>query len=402
MSLIVQKYGGTSVANPERIKNVADRVIKTKEAGNDVIVVVSALGGTTDELINLAKKVTKHPSERELDMLMSTGEQISAALLSMAIHDKGLEARSFTGGQVGIITDKSHTKARIQAIDTKKIKKVLQAGSIVIVAGFQGVTDDKDITTLGRGGSDTTAVALAAVTNADLCEIYTDVDGVFSADPRIVPDANKIPVISYDEMLELASLGAKVMQARSIEFAKKFDVNIHVRSSLNNELGTLIVKEAPEMEEAVIRGITVDKTEAKVTIQKVPDIPGIAARIFKTIAEANINIDMIIQNIGESGFTDVSFTVVKTELKKTIDVISQLSHEIGASGVKADENIAKLSIVGIGMRSHSGIASKMFDALATEEINIAMISTSEIKISVVIDEDQADRAVRALHDRFGL
>lgn len=402
MALIVQKYGGTSVGNPEQIRNVAVRIIKTKEEGNKVVVVVSAISGTTDELISLAKKVARHPSERELDMLMSTGEQISAALLTMAIHDKGHEAISFTGGQIGIVTDKSHTKARIRTISSERILKELENRSIVIIAGFQGVTEEKDITTLGRGGSDTTAVALAAVTNADSCEIYTDVDGVYTADPRIVPDAKKIPCISYDEMLEMASLGAKVMQARSIEFAKKFDVEIHVRSSLNNENGTKIIKEAPEMEDAVVRGVTADKNEAKVTMQKVPDIPGIAARIFKTIADANINIDMIIQNIAESGFTDLSFTVLKTDLKKTIDVINKLSHEIGASGVTADENIAKISIIGIGMRSHTGIAAKMFDILATEEINIEMISTSEIKISVVIDESNADKAMKALHKRFKL
>jgi aspartate kinase len=402
MSLIVQKYGGSSVANPERIKNVARRIVAVKKAGNDVVVVVSALGDTTDELIDLAKKVTDSPSEREMDMLMATGEQISAALLSMAIHHLGHSAISFNGAQVGIYTDNVHTKAKIRSISTERIHKALKDNFIVIVAGFQGVTEDHDVTTLGRGGSDTTAVALAAVLKADECEIYTDVNGVFTTDPRIVKDARRIPRISYDEMLELASLGAKVMHSRSIEFAKKYHVTIHVRSSFNDEPGTLIVEEAKEMEDIVIRGVTADKDQAKVTIGKVPDKPGVAAKIFKVLADAHINIDIIVQNVSEQGHTDISFTVGQSDLQKTMKVLKDVCQEIKAGKVDSDDQIAKFSVVGIGMKSHAGVAASLFETLAHEGINIEMISTSEIKISCVIRKAHADKAVQAVHKKFGL
>lgn len=402
MSLIVQKYGGSSVANPEKIKNVALRIVSAKKAGNDVVVVVSALGDTTDELIDLARKITDSPSEREMDMLMATGEQMSAALLSMAIHVLGFSAISFNGAQVGIYTDNVHTKAKIRSISTERIHKALKENYIVIVAGFQGVTEDHDITTLGRGGSDTTAVALAAVLKADECEIYTDVNGVFTADPRVVKEARRIPMISYDEMLELASLGAKVMHSRSIEFAKKYHVTIHVRSSFNDEPGTLIVEEAKEMEDIVIRGVTADKDQAKVTIGKVPDKPGIAAKIFKVLADAHINIDMIVQNVSEQGHTDISFTVGQTDLQKTMKVLRDVCQEVKAGKVDSDEQIAKFSVVGIGMKSHAGVAALLFETLAHEGINIEMISTSEIKISCVIRKNNADRAVQAVHKKFGL
>lgn len=402
MSLMVQKYGGSSVANPDRIRNVANKIIKAKKNGYDVVTVVSALGDTTDELIELAKKITDDPSDREMDMLMSTGEQISAALLSMAIHKLGYEAISFNGAQVGIVTDNVHTKAKIKSISTERIKKALKEGKIVIVAGFQGINENQDITTLGRGGSDTTAVALAAVLKADICEIYTDVNGVFTTDPRIVPEARQIPKISYDEMLELASLGAKVMHSRSIEFAKKYHVDIHVRSSFNDEPGTWIVEEAKEMEDIVIRGVTADKDQAKVTISGVPDKPGIAARIFKLLADGNINVDMIVQNVSEKGSTDITFTVGQNDLQKTMTLLKNSYKEIGAQKIDFDESIAKVSVVGIGMRSHCGVAAILFETLAKEGINIEMISTSEIKISCVIKKDKADKAVKVVHKKFGL
>ncbi|MBI1871476.1 MAG: aspartate kinase [Chlamydiae bacterium] len=402
MSLVVQKYGGSSVANPDRIKNVARKIVSAKKAGHDMVVVVSALGDTTDELIELAGKITDTPSEREMDMLMATGEQMSAALLCMAIHALGHSAISFNGAQVGIYTDSVHTKAKIRSISTERVLNALKEGNIVVVAGFQGVNESQDITTLGRGGSDTTAVALAAVLKADECEIYTDVNGIYTTDPRIVAEAKRIPEISYDEMLELASLGAKVMHSRSIEFAKKYHVNIHVRSSFNDEPGTMIVKEAKEMEDVVIRGVTADKDQAKVTISKVPDRPGVAAKIFKTLAEAHINIDMIIQNVSEQGQTDISFTVAQTDLSKTLSVLKDIAKKVGAQKVDSDDKIAKVSVVGIGMKSHSGVAAMLFEALANEGINIGMISTSEIKISCVIKRDQADKAVQTVHEKFNL
>lgn len=401
-SLIVQKYGGTSVANPERIKKVAKRVVKYKRQGYDLVVVVSALGDTTDELIDLAYKVTNDPSEREMDMLISTGEQVSCALLAMAIQRLKIPAISFTGAQVGIITDTSHTKARILEISTERISEELKRGKVVVVAGFQGMSISKEITTLGRGGSDLTAVALAKALGAKICEIYTDVDGVYTADPRIVNNARKLGRLSYDEMLEMASLGAKVLQARSVEYSKRYGVNMHVRSSFSNADGTIISKEVKAMEKIDVSGITLERNEAKVTICDVPDKPGIAARIFKDLALNNIVIDMIVQNVSRTGITDISFTVLKEDLSKTIKVAKKVAKTVGAGDVIKDESIAKVSVVGIGMRSHSGIAARMFEALASRKINIEMISTSEIKISCVIERRYAEQAVRALHEEFRL
>ena len=414
--IIVQKYGGTSIADVDRIKSVAKRVVKTKRSGYDVVVVVSALGDTTDNLIELAKRITNAPSERELDMLMSTGEQVSCALLAMAIHALGEDAISFTGAQVGIITDDSFTKARIIDINAKRIVQELSGtgwarlgsrrtagrGRIVIVAGFQGVSVTQDITTLGRGGSNLTAVALAKVLKAKMCEMNTDVEGVFTADPRIVKDARKLERISYEEMFELASLGAQVLQPRSIEFAMKFGVPIKVRSSFSDKEGTIISKEVKAMEDTVVSGVALNKDEAKVTICDVPDRPGIAAKIFKDIAAADINVDMIVQNVSRTGATDVSFTVVGSELAKTVKVAEEVARKVRAGEVTVDKDIAKVSIVGIGMRSHSGVAAKMFEALAEKGINIEMISTSEIKISAVVKKDLGPDAVRAIHKKFGL
>lgn len=402
MSLIVQKYGGSSVANVERIKNVARRVVQAKKQGNDVVVVVSALGDTTDELIELATQITQHPDVREMDMLLSTGEQVSVALLAMAIHQLGVKAVSFTGPQVGIITDQFHTKARILDINAERIQKALKQEHIVIVAGFQGKTVSEEITTLGRGGSDLTAVALAQALQAKHCEIYTDVDGIFTADPRVVADAQKIEQISYEEILELASLGAKVMHSRSIEVGKKFNVPIYVRNSMNHREGTLITKETKKMEEVLVSGVALTEDEAKVTLFKVPDKPGVAARIFKKLADSNINIDMIIQNKTETQTTDISFTVFKNELSRALPVVRQAAKEVQAKHMACDENIAKVSVVGVGMRSHSGVASKMFGALARKKINIDMISTSEIKISCVVDGKKGKEAVRVIHTEFGL
>ena len=402
MALIVQNYGGSSVANPERIKRVAKRVVAKRRGGDDVVVVVSALGDTTDELVELSRRITHRPPEREMDMLISTGEQISVALLAMAIHRLGEEAISFTGAQVGILTDSSHTRARIVAINTKRIEEELRRRKIVIVAGFQGVTLNQEITTLGRGGSDLTAVALAKALKAKMCEIYTDVDGVYTADPRIVPKARKLDRISYDEMLEMASLGAQVMQTRSMEVAKKFEVPMHIRSSFSSRQGTLVTREVKSMEEIAVSGVTLNKQEAKVTICDVPDRPGLAAKIFKELADGNIVIDMIIQNVSRTGATDVSFTVVKEDLNRALEVSRKVARRIRAGGVAFAEDIAKVSVVGVGMRSHSGIAAKMFQALASKRINIDMISTSEIKISCVIKKQHAERAVRAIHQAFGL
>lgn len=401
-SLIVQKYGGTSVANPERIKNVAKRVVKYKKKGYDLVIVVSALGDTTDELIDLAYKVTNDPSEREMDMLISTGEQVSCALLAMAIQRLKVPAISFTGAQVGIITDTSHTKARILDISTERIGEELKKGKVVVVAGFQGISISKEITTLGRGGSDLTAVALAKALGAKICEIYTDVDGVYTADPRIVSNAQKLGRLSYDEMLEMASLGAKVLQARSVEYSKRYGVTMHVRSSFSNADGTIISKEVKAMEKIDVSGVTLQRDEAKVTICDVPDKPGIAARIFKELALNNVVIDMIVQNVSRTGITDISFTVLKEDLPKTIKVAKKVARTVGAGDVIKDESIAKVSVVGIGMRSHSGIAARMFEALASRKINIEMISTSEIKISCVIEKRYAEQAVKALHEEFQL
>ena len=402
MALIVQKYGGTSVGDIERIKNVAQRVIRAKEAGNDVIVVVSAMAGETDKLITLAHELIPIPDGRELDVLISTGEQISVALVSMAIKAMGHEAKSYLGYQIPIQTDSAFGKARITYVKSDNILKDVKAGKIVIVAGFQGIDNEGNITTLGRGGSDTTAVAIAVALRADVCEIFTDVDGVYTTDPNICDKARKLRKISYDEMLEMASLGAKVLQIRAVEFAKKYHVPIHVRASFNNNVGTVVCQEDEEMENVIVSGVTCDKNESKITLTKVPDKPGIAHRLFGAIAGANIMVDMIIQNVSEEGLTDITFTVMKNDLSKATNIVREIAREIGAHEINTDENIAKVSIVGTGMRSHSGVASTMFGALAKEGINIMMISTSEIRISCVIEAKYTELAVRALHDAFQL
>ncbi len=402
MSLIVQKYGGSSVANAERIRSVARRIVKARKAGNRLVVVVSALGDTTDELIELAHQITKCPDEREMDMLLSTGEQVSVALLAMAVRELGVKARSFTGPQVGILTDKFHTKARILDINTDRIHAALREGQVVIVAGFQGKTASEEITTLGRGGSDLTAVALAKALGAKHCEIYTDVDGIYTADPRVVPEARKIDQISYDEILELASLGAKVMHSRSVEVGKKFNVPIYVRNSRHEGEGTLITKENAKMEDLVVSGAALAEDEAKITIYRVPDRPGIAARVFAKLALANINIDMIVQNKTQTNTTDISFTVFRNELARALPVVKKVAGQLAAKQVVCDQNIAKVSVVGVGMRSHSGIAARMFRALAEKKINIDMISTSEIKISCVVDGKKGKAALRAVHQEFEL
>jgi len=400
--LIVQKFGGTSVANPERIKEVAKRVVSYKQKGYSLVVVVSALGDTTDELIELADAITSSPPEREMDMLMSTGEQVSCALLAMAIHKLGYKAISFTGGQVGILTDTSHTKARILKIDAKRIHEELKKNRIVIVAGFQGITQNEDITTLGRGGSDLTAVALAKTLNARTCEIYTDVEGIFTTDPRIEPKARKIPVITYDEMLELSSLGSQVMQARSIEVAKRYNVKIHVRSSFSKREGTMIVADSEKMEEVVVSGITLNKNEAKITVCNVPDKPGVAAKIFKDLSIGGVNVDTIVQNVSHTRQTDISFTVLKIYLPKAIRITRKVAKKIGAGEVLKDSDICRVSIVGVGMKSHPGTAAKMFETLADNDINIEMITTSEISISCIIQKKHGETAVKALHEKFGL
>ena len=403
MALIVQKYGGTSVGNPDRIKNVAARVAKYHAAGDQVVVVVSAMSGVTDNLIKLAKEIMPLPSEREMDMLLATGEQQTIALAAIALHALNIPAVSMTGAQAGIITDGVHTKAKIHNITPQQVHAKLDAGNVVIVAGFQGETAAGQITTLGRGGSDLTAIALAAALKADLCQIYTDVDGVYTADPRLVPNATKLTEISYDEMLELASLGAKVMQSRSVEFAKKFGVVFEVRSSLNENPGTIVKEETKSMEGVVVRGVALDKNQAKVTLVGVPDKPGMAARVFKALGDATVNVDMIVQNISHGGgaaATDISFTTDKPDLLKAQRVIDGLKQELGFREVLTDENIGKLSIVGVGMKSHTGVAGKMFDVLAKEGVNIGMISTSEIKISVTIDLARGEAATKAVHAAF--
>jgi aspartate kinase len=402
MAIIVQKFGGTSVGNTDRIKNVATRVARYRAKGDQVVVVVSAMSGVTDNLIKLAKEIMPLPSEREMDMLLATGEQTTIALTAMALHSMQLPAVSLTGAQAGIVTDGVHTKAKIQNITPKEVHKLLDSGNVVIVAGFQGQTQEGQITTLGRGGSDLTAIALAAALKADLCQIYTDVDGVYTADPRLVPSAQKLDEVSYDEMLELAGLGAKVMQSRSVEFAKKFGVIFEVRSSLNDNPGTIVKEETANMEGVVVRGVALDKNQAKVTLAHVPDKPGVAARIFKSIGEAAINVDMIVQTAshGASGATDISFTTDKADLLKTRKVLDSIQNEVGFKEIIADEKIGKLSIVGVGMRSHTGVAAKMFETLAEAGVNIDMISTSEIKISVVIDLAKGEQAIKAVHSAF--
>ena len=402
MSLIVQKYGGTSVGNPERILNVARRVIATQDAGHRVVVVVSAMSGVTDGLIKLAKQVSKNPAEREMDVLLSTGEQTTIALTAMAIHGLGHKAVSLTGAQAGIITDGVHTRAKIANITPKQIHAHLQDGEIVIVAGFQGETTDGRITTLGRGGSDLTAIAIAAAIKADVCQIFTDVDGVFTCDPRIVPTARKIDAISYDEMLEMASSGSKVMQSRSVEFAKKFGVVFEVRSSFNNNPGTIVTEETEDMENVVVRGISIEKNQAKVTIRQVPDRPGTAAKIFAALAATNVILDMIVQSDSVGDTNDISFTLNKDELPKAQQAVNGVMKEIGAKDIITQEGIAKLSIVGIGMRSHSGVAARLFEAMSAGGINIQMISTSEIKTAVIIDEEKIHEAAQLAHEAFGL
>ena len=403
MALVVQKYGGTSVGDIERINNVASRVIRTRTQGHHVVVVLSAMAGETDRLLRLAHQITKTPNERELDVLVSTGEQVSIALLAIALKNMGYDAKSYLGFQIKIATDSAFGKARITSIESEKMLNDLKSGHIVVVAGFQGADEAYNITTLGRGGSDTTAVAIAAALKADVCEIYTDVDGVYTTDPNVCPKARKLSKISYDEMLEMASLGAKVLQIRSVEFAKKYDVPIHVRSSFNDNPGTIVCKEDKEMEKVVVSGVTYNKNESKIEIMRVPDTPGVAAKLFKPIADANIVVDMIIQTSStEKGYADVAFTVPKSDFANTLRIVKEFLKEIGGKEVKADENIAKVSIIGVGMRSHSSVAAQMFSALAKERINIHMISTSEIKISCVIDSKYTELAVRALHDAFDL
>ena len=402
--LIVQKYGGTSVANVERIKAVAKRVVKTAKEGHKVAVVVSAMAGETDKLINLAHQVSPNPNEREMDLLLSSGERVTCALTAIAIEELGHKAMAFTGRQMGIITDDVHTKAKIEKIAGERAKKALDEGYIIVVAGFQGITESgSDVTTLGRGGSDLSAVAIASALNADLCEIYTDVDGVYTTDPNIVPEARKLDKISYEEMLELASLGAKVLQTRSVEFAMKYEVPVVVRSSFNDNQGTLVTKEDEEMEKVVVSGVAYDKNQAKITVMGVPDKPGIAARLFKGIADAGIVVDIIVQNVSSDGkAADISFTVPKTDAKKALKLTEGIAKELSAKGVDMKEDIAKISIVGVGMRTHSGVASQIFETLAKHNVNIMMISTSEIKVSCIIDAKYTELAVRILHDAFGL
>ena len=402
MALIVQKYGGTSVGNPEKIKAVAERVLSYSRQGHEMVVVLSAMSGETDRLISLANSVQDQPDSREMDVLLSTGEQVTISLFAMAVKAAGYNAISFLGDQVRILTSSMHTKARIEAIDTEKIKAHLKHGKIIVVAGFQGVDEKGDITTLGRGGSDTTAVALAAALKADQCEIFTDVEGVYTTDPNICASARKIERISYDEMLELASLGAKVLDIRSVGLAKRYKVPLHVRSTFVETEGTWVVEEDKTMESMLVSGVTYNKNEARLTISKVPDKPGIASKIFMPISDAGIVIDMIIQNTRAGDLTDMTFTVPRTDYKKALEILKKVADDIGAEDVSSADNIVKVSIVGVGMRNHSGIASTMFHVLANEGINIMMISTSEIKVSCVIEEKYAELAVRALHDAFAL
>ena len=404
MALIVQKYGGTSVGSAERIKNVAKRVAQTRAEGHDVVVVVSAMSGETNRLVALAHEMQELPDPREMDVVLATGEQVTIGLLAMALRNIGVDAKSYTGWQVAVQTDNAHTKARIDHIDGDKIHADLKAGKIVIVAGFQGITAEGDISTLGRGGSDTSAVALAAALKADECQIYTDVDGVYTTDPRVVPEARRMSTISFEEMLELASLGSKVLQIRSVEFAGKYQVRLRVLSSLQEGgEGTLITFEEDEnMEKAVVKGIAFDKNQARINVRGVSDKPGIAYQILGAIADANIEVDMIIQNVGAEGTTDFSFTVPRGDYRQTLDLMNGLKESLGAAEVNGDDTVCKVSIVGVGMRSHSGVAATMFRSLAEEGINIQMISTSEIKVSVLIDEKYMELATRVLHKAFGL
>ncbi|MCJ7615967.1 MAG: aspartate kinase [Desulfobacterales bacterium] len=402
MGLIVQKYGGTSVADLERIRNVAKRVTKTFDKGNNVVVVLSAMAGVTDSLINMANQITDSPERRELDVLLATGEQTTAALLSITLKSMNYSAESLLGYQAGVLTNRDFGSARIVDIGAGRIKELIGKNNIVVVAGFQGCDPDGNITTLGRGGSDTSAVAIATAIKADMCEIYTDVDGIYTADPNICKKARKLDKISYDEMLEMSSLGAKVLQIRSVEFAKKYNVPVHVRSSFSEEEGTMLVNEDSDMEHLEVSGVTCNKNEARITLKKVPDQPGIAAKIFSPIAEAGILVDMIIQNTRFGGLTDLTFTVAKTDFNRALEISKKIAEKIGAEEVLTAEHIAKISVTGVGMKSHSGVAAKMFSTLASENINIRLISTSEIRISCVIEEKYAELAVRVLHSAFGL
>ena len=411
MTLVVQKYGGTSVGSIDRIRAVAERVAKTKAAGTDVVVVVSAMAGETDRYLKLANQLTDNPSDREVDLLLSSGERVASALLALALQDQGFKAQAFTGRQVGIITDSSHTKARIERITADRVKDAIESGTIPVVAGFQGINEKSDVTTLGRGGSDLTAVALAAALKADSCDIYTDVDGVYTTDPTIVPDARRIEKISYEEMLEMASLGARVLQTRSVEIAARFNVPVRVLSSFSDGPGTLVTKEDGEMERTAVSGVTYDKNQAKITLSGVPDRPGIAARLFTAISEAQIVVDIILQNVSKTGrevpssdvgLTDISFTVPKKDAKKALEISGKIAAEIGAAEVLLKDDIASVSVIGVGMRSHSGVAAKMFETMARERINIMMISTSEIRISCVIESKYTELAVRSLHETFNL
>jgi len=402
MALVVQKFGGTSVGNIERIKHVANLIATSRKAGDAVVVVVSAMSGETDRLLKLAHEVAPFPDEREMDMLLSTGERVTIALLAMALRALGFDARSFTGRQVGIITDSTHTRARIERITADRIKEALDDGIIPVAAGFQGINEKSDVTTLGRGGSDLTAVALAAALRADYCLIYTDVEGVFTADPNIVRSARKLEKVSYEEMLELASLGARVLQSRSVEFAAKYEVPVIVKSTFKEGSGTRVTKEDPDMEQVMVSGVTGDRNQAKITFIGVPDRPGVASRIFGPIGAANILVDMIIQNVGQGDLTDLSFTIPRGDLHKAVDLANRIAKDIGARSVELKDRIAKVSLVGVGMRTHSGVAARMFETLAREGINIMMISTSEIKISCVIEEQHLEPAIRALHEAFEL
>ena len=404
MSLLVQKYGGTSVGSVERIQAVAERVFKSAQDGNQVVVVVSAMSGETNRLLGLANEISKRPLPRELDVLVSTGEQVTTALLCMALAELGQEARSYTGRQAGIVTDNTHTKARINDINTEAVMADLNNGRVVVLAGFQGVNKDGDVTTLGRGGSDTSAVAMAAALKADECQIYTDVDGVYTTDPRVVANARKLDRITFEEMLEMASLGSKVLQIRSVEFAGKYNVTLRVLSSFEEGEGTLITIDDEEnaLEQAQISGIAFNRDEAQITVRGVPDTPGIAFQILGAVADANVEVDMIVQNISGDNVTDFTFTVNRNDHDQVVEIVSAVAKQLGAADVSGRKDIAKLSVVGVGMRSHAGIASKMFEALAAEQINILMISTSEIKISVVVDEKYLELGVRTLHEAFGL
>jgi aspartate kinase len=402
MGLVVQKYGGTSVANIEKIRNVAQRVIRTKEAGNDVVVVLSAMAGETDKLIGLAHQAAEDPDPREYDALISTGEQVTISLLAIVLNKMGYKARSFLGDQIKIHTDKAHTKARIVKVETEVIRRELMKGAVVVVAGFQGLDEENNITTLGRGGSDTSAVALAAALNADACDIYTDVDGVYTTDPNICSKARRLKKISYDEMLEMARAGAKVLHPRSVEMAKKYGVPVYVKSSFSDESGTLVTKEDEDMEKEVVSGVTYDRDQAKITVVHVPDRPGVAARLFTPLAEQNIMVDMIIQNASIDNYTDLSFTVSKKDVKEASRLVEAAARDIGATKVEIDDSVAKISIIGVGMISHSGVAAKMFATLSKEGINIMMISTSEIKISCVVQAKYTELAVMVLHEAFEL